>query len=140
MQHLLQGRYLFTGPTYRRKCKPKREQIGPYQVSICITVARLSSLYRRHFAQILKKKTLKIVEILYFTCLKVLVQQNQDSFNNPYPTKLINKINNTNIKEQNTSVLFHRDPIPALFNYFIDFTIRKYSTWMSRSHVCCGKN
>ena len=55
MQHLLQGRYLFTGPTYRRKCKPKREQIGPYQVSICITVARLSSLYRRHFAQILKK-------------------------------------------------------------------------------------
>lgn len=55
MQHLLQGRNLFTGPTYRRKCKLKRAQIGPYQVSICITVAKLSSFYRRHFAQIFKK-------------------------------------------------------------------------------------
>ena len=32
-------------------------------------------------------------------------------------------INNTNITGHNTSVLFHRDPISPLFNYFVDFTI-----------------
>ena len=39
----------------------------------------------------------------------------------------------------NTGFLFHSDLISALFNYFIDFTIRKNSTWMSRSHTWCRK-
>ena len=37
-------------------------------------------------------------------------------------------INNTNITGHNTSVLFYRDPISALFNYFIDFTINHNRT------------
>ena len=51
-------------------------------------------------------------------------------------TKLIN---NTNITGPNTAVLFQSDLISVLCNYFIDFTIRKNSTWTIRSRTWCKK-